>query len=163
MRMSPHGGGELGNAVETGQRNQSRSALVEGGGERQDQPIGVALIRVPENHGKNSHAGYRDPISPDPATAGIAENARRPDHVVVVLEGLTLSLEDDAGDGALWRFAPHDEHLLNDLEGLEVPQKAHSTRLAEATRQSAARLRRDADAPARLFQGYSHRLEGRPG
>ena len=89
----------------------------------------------------------------------MAQDLGRPDHVVVVLEGLALALEHHAGHRPLGSLAADGQDLLHDLPGLEVALETQPAGLAELAAEGAARLRRDADAPSGPLQRDPHRLE----
>ncbi len=64
--------------------------------------------------------GDRDAVGADPPAARVAQDGGRGEHGVVVEEGLPLSLEDDACDGAVARVCADREDLLDDLPRGEV-------------------------------------------
>ena len=158
-RVPAHRGGQLGDTVARRDRDEPRALLREGRGERQDQPVRVALLGVALDLGQQAHGRDRDAVGPDARAAGIAQDAGRLDHRLVVLERLALALEHDARERALGRLAADREHLLDDLPGLEVAQEAQPAGLAEAAAEGAADLRRDAHAEARPLERDAHGLE----
>ena len=154
-----HGGRELRDAVARGDRHERLALLGEGRGQREDQPVRMALLGVALDLRQQADGRDRDAVAADARSARVAQDTRGPHHVVVVLERLALALEHDAGHGPFRRLAPHAQHLLDHLPGLEVAREAEPSRLAEAAGERAADLRGDADAEARLLERDAHGLE----
>ena len=159
FRVAAHGGGECLDVVARVDRNEARTFFGEGRRQGQDQPVGMAFLRVALDLGQEADGRDRDAVSPDVGAAGVAQEGGGPDHVLVVLEGLALALEHDAGDRPLRPLPAHREDLLHDLPGLEVAAEARAPGLAEVAAERAADLGGHADAPPRAQERDANRLE----
>ncbi len=134
--------------------------LRDGGGEGEDEPVGVALVGIAQDGGQDSHRRYRDVATGDASARWCGEDGGGAHDVVVVEKRLALALEHDARHRPLGRIAPDGQDLLDHLPRLEVAGEAEPARLAEGAAQSASHLRRHAQAEARFLQGDADRLEG---
>src|SRR5690606_40120862 len=88
----------------------------------------------------------------------IAEDRRGADHLVVVVEGLALALEDRARDAAR-RVVAHGDERGDHLPRGEVPRQPEPPGRAEVAAHRAADLRRGTNAEAALLvERDPHRL-----
>src|SRR5262249_15324575 len=165
-RVAPHRAHELRDPVAARDGHEPLALLAESRRQREDEPVGMALVREALDHGQHARGADGDPVAPDPRARGMAEEGGGLHYVVIVLERLALPLEDDAGHRPLRRLAADRQALPDHLPGLEVAREAEPARLAERAGERAADLRRDADAPSRPLErdadGFERAAVGRP-